>query len=84
MDNTIYTNSFSIVMGHLDAVLTFKLETPILNEDNYQLERVERTKIADIRMNPALAKELCIKLKEQIDMYEKMNGEIRSLSNSNE
>lgn len=75
-NNTIYSNAFRIAINSLETQILFKLETPVINEAENTITGSTQINIADIRLHPKMAKELYIKLKEQIDFYEENYGKI--------
>lgn len=74
-NNTIYANGFRIAFSQLESQILFKLETPVFDEAN-NIVSVTEVDVCDIRLNPALAKELYTKLGEQLDSYETSFGKI--------
>ena len=81
MDNVIYANGFRMAVNASEVQLLLREETPIIDEEKNEITGVEKTNVADIRISPILAKNLCNKLQAQIDEYEKNYGTIVSLEN---
>ncbi|MCM1127708.1 MAG: DUF3467 domain-containing protein [Lachnospiraceae bacterium] len=80
--NTIYANGFRIAFSQLESQILFKLETPVFDETN-NIAGATEVDVSDIRLHPALAKELYTKLGEQIDIYETNFGKIKPLEGNN-
>lgn len=75
-NSPIYSNSFRITSGALETQLLFKLESPVINEANNSVDGSTEVNVADIRLNSVMAKELYLRLKEQIETYEQKYGVI--------
>ncbi len=73
-NNPIYANVFRIAFSAFEAQLSFGIETPIVDDVAGVITGATQKNIADIRLNPALAKQLCLSLKQQIDDYENQFG----------
>lgn len=81
-NNTIYANGFRIAFSQLESQILFKLETPVFDEAN-NITDVTEVDVSDIRLHPALVKELYTKLGEQLDIYETRFGKIKKLEENN-
>lgn len=66
----IYANGFRITMGLMEAQIVLKVDTPIISEEQSTINGVETKEVADVRLNPSLAKQLYMALKQHIDIYE--------------
>lgn len=75
---TTYSNSFRIATGPFEVQLTFRIETPVIDEESGAITSVMLQPVADIRLNPSLAKNLSIALQQQVAEYEKQYGSIES------
>ena len=83
MDNIIYANGFRVSIGGLETQLMFKLESPVVDE-NDNISGISLKDVADIRINIALAKQLSEILKNAIDDYENQNNEVNNSESVNE
>lgn len=74
--NVIYSNSFRIATGPFEIQLSFRVETPIVNEEDGSIKDVKTCQVADIRLNPAMAKNLSLALQQQVEEFEKQYGKV--------
>lgn len=72
MGDIIYANGFRIAMSGYETQICFRCDTPIIDESNGEITGVNQEVVADVRINPMLARELCEKLNEQLDSYDKI------------
>ena len=76
MDNVIYANGFRTAMNLSEVQILFRVETPVIDEEKNEITGNNSVNVADIRLSPIIAKDLCAKLQAQIDDYEKHVGTI--------
>ena len=69
----VYANGFRIAMGAMETQILLRIDTPIIDEQN-QFTKIEMEDVADIRINPSLAKQLYLALQQHIEVYEKNFG----------
>lgn len=70
MDNIVYVNGFSVAMSALETQINLRCDSPIIDKESGAIIGVNLQVVADVRMNPKLARELCEKLSEQLDAYD--------------
>ncbi len=82
-NNIIYANGFQLSISTFEALLIFKVDSPVFDENHNIIDTV-RENVADIRISPALAKVITGILAENIRQYEEQYGEINLQSYSNQ
>lgn len=75
----IYANGFRIALGAFETQLTFRIETPIIDNATGDIIDVAQHEVADIRINPSLAKHLCAILQQQLDEHERQFGPLADI-----
>ena len=73
----VYTNGFRTTMGMLETQLVFKIESPVIEDASGKVVSIQSQDLVDLRMSPAIAKQLCVALGQQIAEYEKNFGQIK-------
>ena len=73
----IYANGFRTTMGMLEMQIVFKVDSPIIDESTGEMMGVTTEQVADLRISPTIAKQLCLALQHQVAEYEKSFGQIK-------
>lgn len=77
---TAYSNNFRVLIGVTEAQLIFRLETPVIDDSTGSITGVSLQNVADIRLNPIMAKELCLALQQQLKSYESQFGPLADIA----
>ncbi len=72
----MYTNSFKMVMGLYDCLMSFAMTSPDISPTGEMIGEIIEEKI-DIHTSPLHAKAIYIMLKAHIEAYEAVNGELK-------
>ena len=65
-----YANGFSIAITDTEVQLLFTVSSPVINAQNGNVDTTTLAQVADIRLNPIVAKQLGELLSKQIAVHE--------------